>query len=151
VTLPEGRTVSLTIPKGIEDGTALRLRGQGMPGRAEGAPPGDLIATVEVQAHPVFRREGSDIILDLPVTLKEAVLGARIEVPTIDGPVTLTVPPRSANGAKLRLRGRGIDGGSQVVTLRVALPQGEEPELEAFLRGWTPRDRRDPRAGMFDA
>jgi DnaJ-class molecular chaperone len=147
VTLPDGRAVSLTIPEGTAEGTSLRLRGQGLPGEG-GAPPGDLIAVVQVEPHPYFRREGDDILLDLPVTLKEAVLGARVEVPTIGGPVTLTIPPRSANGTKLRLRGRGIHGGNQVVTLVVTLPTEPEPELEAFLRGWTPRHAGNPRAGM---
>jgi DnaJ-class molecular chaperone len=148
VTLPEGRQVQLTIPAGIEDGTVLRLAGQGLPGEAGGAPAGDLLAVVEVEPHRVFRREGNDILIDLPVTLKEAVLGARVEVPTIAGPVSLTIPPHSTEGQRLRLRGRGVNGGHQVVVLRVRLPAGPEPELEAFLKDWTPRDRTDPRAGM---
>lgn len=149
VTLPDGRTVQLTIPAGTEDGTVLRLAGQGMPGEP-GAPAGDLLAAVEVEPHRFFRREGRDILLELPVTLKEAVLGARIEVPTIAGPVTLTIPPRSADGSRLRLRGRGVQGGHQVVVLKVLVPTGVEPELEAFLKTWTPRDRTNPRAGMLD-
>ena len=147
VTMPDGRSVSITIPKGAEDGTVLRLAGQGMPGR-EGAPAGDLLVVLHVEPHPLFRREGNDIVLDLPVTLKEAVLGAKVEVPTIEGPVTLTIPPYSGEGTRLRLRGRGIAGGHQYVVLKVVLPRGPEPELEAFLRDWTPRDRSDPRAGM---
>jgi DnaJ-class molecular chaperone len=146
--LPDGRTLSVAIPKGAQDGAVLRLAGQGLPG-AEGGPPGDAYVVLEVQPHRVFRREGDDVVLDLPVTLKEAVLGARVEVPTIDGPVALTIPPRSADGARLRLRGRGINGGHQVVVLKVVTPTGPEPELEAFLKGWTPRDGRDPRAGML--
>jgi DnaJ-class molecular chaperone len=126
----------------------LRLAGQGLPG-VEGGPPGDAFVVLEVQPHRFFRREGDDILLDLPVTLKEAVLGARVEVPTIDGPVALTIPPRSADGARLRLRGRGINGGHQVAVLKVVTPSGPEPELEAFLKDWTPRDGRDPRAGML--
>ena len=147
VTLPDGRTVQLTIPAGTEDGTVLRLAGQGMPGEP-GAPAGDLLAVVEVEPHRFFRRDGNDIVLELPVTLKEAVLGAKVEVPTISGPVTLTIPPHSADGARLRLRGRGVNGGHQIVVLKVLTPTGEEPELEAFLRNWTPRDRSDPRAGL---
>lgn len=145
---PEGRRVNLTIPKGAQDGLVLRLAGQGRPGRGEGAPAGDLLALVEVEPHPLFRREGDDILLDLPVSLKEAMLGARIEVPTVEGKVTLTVPPHARDGTRLRLRGRGVEGGHQIVILKVVLPEGPEPELEAFLRGWTPRDARDPRAGM---
>ncbi|MBD0270619.1 MAG: J domain-containing protein [Acetobacteraceae bacterium] len=149
VTLPDGRAVRLTIPKGAETGTVLRLAGQGMPGTGEGAPPGDLLAEIEVQPHRFFRREGDDIVLDLPVTLKEAVLGAKVEVPTVDGPVTLAIPPRSGEGTRLRLRGRGVNGGHQYVVLKPVLPTEPETELEEFLRRWTPRDARDPRAGML--
>ncbi len=149
VTLPDGRTLRVDIPKGAETGTVLRLPGQGMPGAGEGAPPGDALVVLEVQPHRFFRREGNDILLDLPVTLKEAVLGARVEVPTVDGPVTLTVPPRSGEGTRLRLRNRGIDGGHQYVVLKPVLPSGPEPELEDFLKRWTPRDKGDPRAGML--
>jgi DnaJ-class molecular chaperone len=147
VSLPDGREVRLTIPAGVEDGSILRLAGQGMPGEA-GGPPGDLLAQIQVEPHRFFRREGDDILLDLPVTLREVVLGAKLTVPTIEGPVSLTIPPRSANGARLRLRGRGIKGGHQFVVLRLLAPTGPEPELEAFLKGWTPRDTTDPRAGM---
>jgi DnaJ-class molecular chaperone len=149
VTLPDGRSLRVEIPKGAETGTALRLPGQGMPGAGEGAPPGDALVVLEVQPHRFFRREGDDILLDLPVTLKEAVLGAKVQVPTVDGPVTLTVPPRSAEGTRLRLRGRGIDGGHQYVVLTPVLPAAPEPELEEFMRRWTPRDTSDPRAGML--
>ena len=149
--MPDGRAIRLTIPKGAETGTVLRLAGQGMPGEGgEGAPPGDLLAVVEVQPHRFFRREGNDIVLDLPVTLKEAVLGAKVEVPTVDGPVTLTIPPRSAEGTRLRLRGRGVNGGHQYVVLKPILPAAPEPELEEFLKRWTPRDGSDPRAGMLN-
>ncbi|GAA0583925.1 DnaJ C-terminal domain-containing protein [Craurococcus roseus] len=149
VTLPDGRAVRLSIPKGAETGTVLRLAGQGMPGTGEGAPAGDLLAVLEVQPHRFFRREGNDIVVDLPVTLKEAVLGARVEVPTVDGPVTLTVPPRSGEGTRLRLRGRGVNGGHQYVVLKPILPTEPEPELEEFLKRWASRDARDPRAGML--
>ena len=149
VTLPDGRTLRLTVPKGAETGTVLRLPGQGMPGEGEGAPPGDALVVLEVQPHRFFRRDGDDILLDLPVTLKEAVLGAKVAVPTVDGPVTLTIPPRSGEGTRLRLRGRGINGGHQYVVLKPVLPSGPEPELEEFLQRWTPRDASDPRAGML--
>jgi len=145
--LPDGRRLEVAIPPGAEDGMVLRLPGQGQAGR-DGTPAGDAYVVLEVEPHPLFRREGDDILLDLPVTLKEAVLGAKVEVPTIEGPVTLTIPPHSTEGTRLRLRGRGIRGGHQYVVLRPVLPGGPEPELEAFLRGWTPRDRSDPRARM---
>ena len=149
ITLPDGRTLRVAIPKGAETGTALRLSGQGLPGRGEGAPPGDAIIVLEVEPHRFFRREGNDILLDLPVTLQEAVLGAKVEVPTVDGPVTLTIPPRSGEGTRLRLRGRGINGGHQYVLLKPVLPTEPEPELEEFLKQWTPGNASDPRAGML--
>ena len=149
VTLPDGRTLRLTIPKGAETGTVLRLPGQGMPGQGEGAPSGDALVVLEVQPHRFFRREGNDILLDLPVTLKEAVLGTKVEVPTVDGPVTLTIPPHSGEGKRLRLRGRGVNGGHQYVVLKPVLPANPEPELEEFLKRWAPRDTSDPRPGML--
>ncbi len=148
ITLPDGRTLDVTIPAGHRDGQVLRLRGQGGPG-VGGGPPGDALIEVGVAPHRFFRREGDDIVVDLPVTLQEAVLGASVEVPTISGPVTLKVPPHSGTGTRLRLRGRGIGAGHQFVVLQVVLPDGEEPELEAFLRDWKPARAQDPRKGMM--
>ncbi len=149
VTVPDGRTLRLSVPKGADTGTVLRLAGQGLPGSGEGALPGDLLASVDVLPHRFFRREGNDITLDLPVTLKEAVLGARVEVPTVEGPVALAIPPNATEGTRLRLRGRGIAGGHQYVVVRPVLPAAPDPALEAFMRGWTPKDATDPRAGML--
>ena len=145
--LPDGRTLDVTIPAGLQDGQVLRLKGQGMPGLGEG-PPGDALIEVKVAPHPLFRREGNDVVLELPVTLKEAVLGAKVEVPTIKGPVSLKIPPNSSSGTRLRLKGRGIAGGHQRVELKIVLPPRAEPELAAFLEGWTPRHPSDPRKGM---
>ena len=145
--LPDGRTLDVTIPAGLKDGQVLRLKGQGMPGLGEG-PPGDALIEVTVAPHPLFRREGNDVVLELPVTLKEAVLGAKVEVPTIKGPVSLTIPPNSSGGTRLRLKGRGIAGGHQRVELKIVLPPHAEPELAAFLKTWTPRHPYDPRKGM---
>lgn len=147
LTLPDGRTLDVTIPAGHQDGQILRLRGQGLPGLG-GGPPGDALIEVGVAPHRFFRREGDDIVLDLPVTLQEAILGATVEVPTVAGPVSLRIPPRSGPGTRLRLRGRGIGGGHQVVVLQVVLPNEAEPKLEAFLRDWTPEHPLDPRKGM---
>jgi DnaJ-class molecular chaperone len=147
ITLPDGRTLDVTIPAGLADGSVLRLRGQGGPGRGEGAPAGDALVEISVAPHPLFRRQGNDILLRLPVTLREAVLGASIDVPTIEGRVRLAIPPGSGTGTKLRLRKRGILGGNQVVELDVVVPPGEEPALAAFLKSWTPRQEFDPRAG----
>ncbi len=155
LTLPDGRTLEVRIPPGIEDGQVLRLKGQGGPG-LNGGPPGDALIEVHAELHPFFTREGDDIHVKLPVTLKEAVLGARITVPTPAGDVTMTVPKRSDTGARLRLRGRGIPAhagrpaGDEHVTLQVTLDDADDA-LEAFLRGWEPAVPSQPRRKMEGA
>lgn len=144
VTLPDGRTVELSIPAGLKDGQTLRLKGRGHPGLG-GEAAGDLLVTVEVAPHELFRRQGDNILVDLPVTLGEAVLGGRITVPTVSGPVTMAVPKGSNSGTRLRLKGRGVNGGDQYVTLTVTLPDRPDAELEAFVAGWSPRRPYDPR------
>src|SRR6056297_482776 len=109
ITLPDGQNLSVTIPQGTQDGQTLRLRGKGHPGYG-GGPAGDPLITITVRPHPVFRREGDDIALILPITLDEAVLGGKVTTPTIDGPVGLTIPPGASSGQVLRLRGRGVGG-----------------------------------------
>ena len=147
VLLPDGRALDVKIPAGIEDGHIIRLKGQGRPGMG-GGPPGDAMIEVAVAPDAFLRREGDDIHLDLPVTLKEAVLGASVSVPTLKGAVKLTIPPGSGDGTRLRLRGRGIREGHQFVTVKVAVPPAEEPALAEFLRSWTPSHPFNPRAGM---
>lgn len=147
ITLPEGKTLDVRIPAGVQDGQVIRLKGQGMPGLG-GGPAGDALVEIAVAPHPLFHREGDDVIIELPVTIKEAVLGATLEVPTIKGKVRLTIPPGSGSGTRLRLRGRGIRDGHQFVHLHVVLPPAEEPELAAFLKTWTPRSGFDPRSGL---
>jgi DnaJ-class molecular chaperone len=149
ITMPEGRTLDVRIPAGVQDGQLIRLKGQGMPGLG-GGPAGDALVEVTVAPHRLFRREGDDIIIELPVSVQEAVLGATLEVPTIKGKVRLAIPPGSGTGTRLRLRGRGIRDGHQFVQLHVVLPPGDEPELAEFLKGWTPRRTSDPRAGLED-
>jgi DnaJ-class molecular chaperone len=144
LTLPEGKTLDVRIPPGTEDGHVLRLRGQGGAG-FNGAPAGDALIELTVAPDPRFHRDGDDIVTDLPVTLQEAVLGAALEVPTIHGPVKVSVPPGSGTGTRMRLRGKGIRGGHQFVELKVVVPPGDEPELAAFLRTWKPKGRFDPR------
>jgi len=154
VTLPDGRTLRVTIPEGTQDRQMLRLKGQGMPG-FEGGPPGGAYVELHVAPHPFFRARDGNIHIDVPVTLKEAVLGARIEVPTIGGPVTMNIPKGSSSGTTLRLRGKGIrdpktgQRGHQLVTLKVALPSGDEPDLAAFLETWQPQSQQDPRKEML--
>ncbi|MFH1340937.1 MAG: DnaJ C-terminal domain-containing protein [Pseudomonadota bacterium] len=153
ITLPEGRTLQVTVPEGAEDRQMLRLKGQGMPGYG-GGPPGDAYVELHVQPHPFFRRKDDNIHVEVPVTLSEAVLGGRIEVPTIGQPVTVTVPKGSNTGSTLRLRERGIRNrksgqrGHQLITLKVMLPTAEEPELVEFLQAWRPKSPQDPRREM---
>ena len=142
--LPEGKTLDVRIPAGTEDGHVLRLRGQGGPG-FNGAAAGDALIEVTVAPDPRFHRDGDDIVTDLPVSLKEAVLGASLEVPTIHGPVRLSIPAGSGTGTRLRLRGKGIRKGHQFVQLNVLVPPGDEPELAEFLKTWTPRKDVSPR------
>lgn len=155
LTLPDGRSLDVKIPAGLEDGQSLRLRGQGSPG-PNGGPEGDALIQIKVAEHPFFRRQGSDIELDLPVTLREAVLGGRIQVPTPAGPVAMTIPPASDTGGRLRLRGRGVpahggsDAGDLYVVLRVVIGQ-PDPALEAFLKEWKPHASVDPRRDMMGA
>lgn len=149
VTLPDGRVLDVTIPAGIGDGHVLRLKGQGSRGR--GGAPGDALVEISVAPHRLFRREGFDVVIDLPVSLREAVLGASIEVPTVRGRVRLAVPPGSGEGTRLRLKGQGIAGGNQYVVLHPVVPPGNEPALAEFLRNWAPETQFDPRAGLADA
>ncbi len=147
LTLPGGGVLDVAIPAGIRDGQVLRLRGKGGPG-VGGDPAGDAMIEVSVTPHPLFRREGNDVYLELPVTIKEAVLGAKVPVPTIEGPVTLTIPPNASTGTRLRLKGRGVAGGHQYVDLKIVLPPDPDPELARFLETWQPQHVFDPRRSM---
>lgn len=140
LTLPDGGTLDVTIPPGLVDGQVLRLRGKGAPGAGTGGP-GDALIEVEVRPDTRFTREGDDITLELPISLSEAVLGGKIRVPTPTGDVTMTVPKGSNTGTTMRLRGKGAPrhGGGQgdeFVKLKVVLPKGPDPELEAFVSNW---------------
>lgn len=150
VTLSDGKIVNLTIPPGTEDGTVLRLKGQGKPAAA-GKPSGDAYLELQVEPHAFYRRDGRDIHLDLPVTLKEAVLGASVTVPTVHGNVSLKIPRGANTGQVLRLRGKGVpatgpeEPGDQYVTLSVVLPAEPDPALDAFAEGWKPASPHNPR------
>jgi DnaJ-class molecular chaperone len=150
VALGNGKTIELKLPAGIETGTQRRLGGQGEPGPAG---PGDAIVTIEVQPHRFFTRDGDDVRLDLPVRLDEAVLGGKVKVPTVDGPVMVTVPRGSSSGRVLRLGGKGFHRaagsgrGDQLVTLMVDLP-ADDAALQAFVEGWSDDAARNPRAGL---
>ena len=143
--MANGKRLKVTIPPGTEDGRILRLRGQGMAGFGGGAD-GNAHVEVLVDPDPVFRRQNNDIHVDVPVTLSEAVLGGRIEAPTIDGMVNVTVPKGSNTGTQLRLKGKGLKSGvkgtgprgDQFVHLRVVLPNKPDKELIRFLKEWSP-------------
>ncbi len=145
VQLSEGRTLDVTIPAGVESGQVLRLKAQGGPG-VQGGPPGDALVELTVRPHPHFRREGDDIHMDLPISLAEAVDGARVQVPTPGGAVALTIPPNANSGMVLRLKGKGVGGaGDQFVRLQVMLPDQPDDELKKFVRKWGKRDQTPQR------
>jgi len=151
VVLPDGRKLEVAVPAGASDGQVLRLRGQGEPSPT-GGPAGDAYIEVKVSEHKYFTRDGDDVRLELPITVKEAALGAKVRVPTIDGPVDLQVPAGSSSGSLLRLRGRGFANakgkrGDQLVRLMVALPASDKA-LRDFLETWNPPSGYDPRKGM---
>lgn len=151
VTLPGGRSMDVAVPPGAMDGQVLRLRGQG-DASLQGGQPGDALIEIKVPTHKYFRRDNEHVHLELPISLKEAVLGAKVRVPTIDGPVDVRVPAGSTSGSLLRLRGKGFAGsngkrGDQMVRLLVALPEQDE-ELRDFLATWRTSGDHDPRKGM---
>lgn len=141
LTLSTGKTININIPPGTKDQTKLRLKGQGLAGLG-GAGAGDAIVEVHVDSHPYFTRRDDDIHLDVPVTLQEAVLGAAIKVPTLDGQVAVKVPPGANTGTVLRLKGKGIPNaerkvtGDQYVKLVVMLPEKQDAELKGFVEKW---------------
>jgi DnaJ-class molecular chaperone len=151
IILPDGSTLDVNIPPGTRDGQILRLRGKGRPGVGDG-PRGDALIEISVLPHPYFTRKGDDIHLDLPISLKEAVLGAKVKVPTPGGTVTVAVPKWSNTGRVLRLKGRGVpraDGskGDEYIKLMLMLPEKPDPKLEAFVAEWQPVEY-SPRQSM---
>ena len=149
LTITGGKTLDVRIPAGIEDGKQIRLRGQGGEGHG-GAEAGDALISVAIEPHPLFERQGLDILLTCPISLPEAVLGARIEVPTVSGPVTLAVPKGSNSGTRLRLKGKGIapqgiEPGDQYVTLELMLPEPQDEALRDFAAGWAAGLAHKPR------
>jgi DnaJ-class molecular chaperone len=139
IAFPDGRTIEITIPKGAVDGQTLRLRGQGEGGRGG---PGDALVEIAIRPHALYRREGDSLVMDLPISVPDAVLGAKIQAPTPEGPVTLTVPKGSNSGSTLRLKGRGLPDaktgvrGDLLARLQLQLPETPDPELEAFAEAW---------------
>ena len=146
VQLPTGREIDVKIPAGLADGQTIRLKGQGLPGAGGAA--GDALITVNIAPHPTFTREGANLRLDLPITLYEAVLGGKVRVPTLDGAVELAIPPGTTSGRTFRLKGKGMPGkepGDLYVTVRIALPEGGDAELEELMRKWRDGKPYDPR------
>ena len=150
IAFSDGRTIDVTIPKGAQEGQTLRLKGQGHPGRGGS---GDAFIELSIMPHPIFRQEGEVLVMDVPVTVYDAVLGGKVEAPTPDGPVTLTVPKGANTGTRLRLKGRGLSDskghrGDLFARLTVVLPDTLDPELEAAAETWrqkrpyTPRRRK---------
>lgn len=147
ITLPEGGGLEVKIPEGVRDGQTIRLKGKGGPGTGQGGQ-GDAYLTISVAPHPEFRREGNDIFLTLPISIDEAILGAKVGVPTLGGRVSLTIPKGASTGQKLRLRGRGISGGDQQVDLKIVMPPKIDDQLASFMKEWRETNSYDPRAGM---
>ncbi len=149
VDMPDGKTLDITIPAGVQDGQTLRLKGQGMAGMG-GGPAGDALITVTVLPHPVFRRDGNDIKSVLPVTLNEALNGGSVTVDTVTGPVSLKIPKHSDSGRVLRLRGKGVQGkakGDHLLELQVTMPPHPDEELEKFVSEWESRHPYNSRGG----
>jgi len=153
ITLPDGRKLDVRIPAGVEEGQQIRLKGQGEKGAANG-PAGDALIEVSVKPHPLYERRGNDIHIELPISLAEAVLGAKVKAPTIHGDVTITVPEGSSSGRTLRLKGKGIaerrnqPAGDQLVRLKIVLPEGQDEDLKDFIRNWKRGESFDARAGL---
>ncbi len=134
--LASGRSLNVKLPKNVQEGQQIRLSGQGQPSPT-GGPPGDAIVTVKFKRHKLFRRDGKDLRVDVPITLYDAVLGAKIRVPTLDGKVELAIPPGVNTAKAMRLKGKGLHGTSDLlVNLRIVLPKGGDPDLESLMRFW---------------
>jgi DnaJ-class molecular chaperone len=144
--LPTGKDVDVKIPAGITSGQQIRLKGQGMAGPG-GA--GDVLIAVSIAPHPVFTLDGTDVRLDLAITLYEAALGAKVRVPTLDKPVEITIPPWTSSGRTFRLKGKGFPAkasrGDLLVTVRIMLPEKADAELEALMKKWQGDKPYNPR------
>lgn len=155
VRLPTGKELNVKIPAGVEAGQQIRLKGQGQ--EAPGHRPGDVLITVNIAPHPYFKVDGNDLRLDLPITLYEAVLGAKVRVPTLDGAVQLSIPKNTSSGRTFRLKGKGmpIKGpqglgtfGDLFATARIVLPDGNDAELEALMEKWRADHPTNPRSDL---
>jgi DnaJ-class molecular chaperone len=150
VRLPTGKELNVKIPAGVVAGQQIRLKGQGE--TAPGHPPGDVLITVDIAPHPFFKVDGSDLRLDLPITLYEAVLGGKVRVPTLGSAVELSIPKNTSSGRTFRLRGKGLPktggSGDLLVTTRIILPDGNNAELEALMQKWRETHPYNPRSDL---
>lgn len=149
VTLPDGGVLDLTVPAGVNDGQVLRLKGKGTVA-FRGGEPGDALVEIKVRTHAEFKRAGDDVLLDLPISLDEAVLGGKVEVPTIAGRVQLTLPKGTSSGRAFRIKGKGVANattgavGDQIVTVRIVLPDTIDESLSYFLSEWKKKHAYNP-------
>jgi DnaJ-class molecular chaperone len=152
VTLPDGGTLDLTVPEGVDDGQVLRLKGKGQPG-LRGAEAGDALVEIKVRPHPLFKRVGDDLLQDLAISIDEAVLGAKVEVPTATGRVQLSIPKGTSSGRVFRLKGKGVVNraskitGDLLVTIAITLPDTIDDGLAYFLSEWRQKNGYNPRKG----
>lgn len=150
VTLPEGGVLDLGVPAGVSDGQTLRLKGKGSPG-VRGGSHGDALIEIKVRPHAEFKRQGQDILLELPITIDEAILGAKIKVPTVSGQVQVTIPKGTDSGRMLRLKGKGVVNkttgktGDQLVSIRIAMPDEIDDQLAYFMTEWRLKNGYNPR------
>ena len=150
ITLPSGKNLDVKVPKGSADGAVLRLKGQGGAGQ-NGGTDGDALIEIKVDPHKFFTRDGHDVLITVPISLSEAILGGKVTVPTISGKVALNIPAWSSSGAVLRLKKKGIPGtgehaGDQLVTLKIVLPEAPDADLEKLIKKWAEKNPQDPRA-----
>lgn len=150
VNMPAGGILDISVPSGVSDGQILRLKGRGNPGPYGGVP-GDALVEIKVRQHPRFTRQGDDILVEVPISIDEAILGARIEVETITGKVQVNVPKGTSGGKVLRLRGKGVqnattgNSGDQLITLRIELPETIDESLSYFMSEWRQKNAYNPR------
>lgn len=153
ITLPDGTSLNVDVPEGVRDGQTIRLRGKGEPGFG-GGPPGDALIEIGIRPHPVFSRDDYDIVMELPVAIDEAILGAKVEVETLDGPVRVTIPKGASSGLTLRLKSKGIRDrrtgrrGAQKCVLKLVLPEEIDQGLEACMAEWRANHAYNPRQGI---
>ncbi len=145
VTMPGGAVLDIVIPEGVNEGQKLRLKGKGKAGR--GTQAGDAYVELRIKPHPAFTREGNNITVELPIGFHESILGAKVPVPTVRGPVTMAIPKGATTGQTLRLKGKGVKNGDQFVRLKIVMPATIDPELEQLVASWAKVHGYDPREG----